>query len=160
MQNLVGSSIGLGHLICSLLSILFGTFIIILRKGTKTHKRVGYLYVIGMMLTNLTAFMIYRLYGSFGPFHIAAILSLFTTLAGMIPIWVRRPAIGWKFFHFTFMYWSVVGLYMALFAELLTRIPSTPFFTMVGIAMTIVMLIGLIYYRKMKDHWKKVFGLN
>mgnify|MGYP006270489875 CR=1 FL=1 len=32
------------------------------------------------------------------------------------------------------MYWSVVGLYAAFAAEILTRIPDTPFLNMVGLA--------------------------
>ena len=49
---------------------------------------------------------------------------------------------------------------MALMAELLTRIPATSFFTMVGLAMAIVMALGIIYFRRMKEPWMRVFGLN
>ena len=36
--------------------------------------------------------------------------------------------------HFSFMYWSVRGLYAAFAAEVLTRIPEANFFGMVGIS--------------------------
>lgn len=160
MQNLTGNWIGFTHLIFSITSLIFGTLVIVGRKGTPAHKKFGYIYVIAMTLTNLSAFMIYRLFGSFGLFHIAAIFSLATTYSGMIPMWLKKPNVGWKYFHFTFMYWSIIGLYMALVAELMTRIPSTPFFFMVGLAMTIVMIIGLFYYRRMKRHWMGIFGLE
>ena len=160
MQNLVGSEIGLSHLIFSLISVLFGTLVLIGKKGTKTHKKYGYIYLTSITLTNLTAFMIFRLFGIFGAFHYAALISLITTYSGIIPVWTKRPISGWKYFHFRFMYWSVIGLYMALVAEILTRIPDTPFFGMVGLAMAIVFLIGILYFKKKKDYWKQVFGLT
>ena len=160
MQNLVGNEIGLSHLIFSLISVLFGTLVIIGKKGTKVHKKYGYVYLIAITLTNLTAFMIYRLIGIFGAFHYAAIVSLVTTCSGIIPVWIKRPIHGWKYFHFSFMYWSVMGLYMALVAEILTRIPETPFFGMVGIAMAIVILVGFMHFKRKKKHWKIIFGLK
>jgi len=160
MQNLVGNEVGLIHLIFSLLSVLFGTVVILGRKGTKTHKNYGYVYLIAITLTNVTAFMIYRLFGYFGPFHFAALMSLSTTYAGIIPAWRKRPVKAWKYFHFRFMYWSVIGLYMAFVAELLTRIPGTPFFGMVGLASAMVFLAGIYFLKKKEAAWKKVFGLS
>lgn len=160
MQNLVGNEIGLSHLIFSLISVIFGSLVLIGKKGTKAHKRYGYVYLISITLTNLTAFMIFRLFGIFGAFHYAAIISLITTYSGIIPVWRKRPRTGWKYFHFRFMYWSVIGLYMALVAEILTRIPGTPFFGMVGLAMVIVLLMGIFYLKKKEASWKRVFGLT
>ena len=55
-------------------------------KGTSKHKRAGYFYCIAMLGVNITALMIYQLFGSFGIFHWLSILSLFTLCAGMIPV--------------------------------------------------------------------------
>ena len=156
MENLLHSPLGLVHLIFALVATITGSFVLGIRKGTKTHKRVGYTYFVSMVGLNGTAFMIYGLFGYFGVFHWAAVFSSLTILAGMIPIIKKKK--GWIYRHFNFMYWSVIGLYAAFAAETLTRVPETPFFGMVGIATGLIVLmgaIGLIRYRK---KWAAQFG--
>lgn len=104
--------------------------------------------------------MIYRLFKGWGVFHYTTIASLLTIGLGMIPIWTKRPSKKWKYLHFSFMYWSVMGLYAAFAAEVLTRIPKTPFFEMVGIATGIIMLTGGIVFRINKSKWMKLFGIE
>ena len=157
MEYLVGDKIGLIHLISSCLALLFGTFVLISKKGTKQHVKIGYLYVINMGILILTAFMIYRLFNGWGIFHYTTLLSLITILLGMIPIWTKKPVNKWKHLHFSFMYWSVIGLYAAFAAEILTRIPKTPFFGMVGIATGLIMLIGGVIFGINKAKWRKIF---
>jgi len=157
MENLVGNEIGLIHLISSCLALLFGTYILISKKGTKQHVKIGYLYVISMGILILTAFMIYRLFNGWGIFHYTSLLSLVTIALGMIPIWIKKPVNKWKYLHFSFMYWSVIGLYAAFAAEILTRIPKTPFFGMVGIATGVIMLVGGVLFGINKAKWKKIF---
>ncbi|CAM4350994.1 DUF2306 domain-containing protein [Gillisia hiemivivida] len=157
MGNLVGNEIGLIHLISSCLALLFGTFILIAKKGNKQHVKIGYLYLISMGILIITAFMIYRLFDGWGIFHYTALLSLVSILLGMIPIWTKKPKNSWKYLHFSFMYWSVIGLYAAFAAEILVRIPKTPFFGMVGLATGGIILIGGIIFGINKKKWIKIF---
>lgn len=160
MENLVGNNIGLVHLISSCFTIIFGTYILIAKKGTKQHIKIGYLYVISMVILIVTAFMIYRLFNGWGIFHYTTLLSLISIILGMVPIWTKKPVNKWKYLHFSFMYWSVIGLYAAFAAEILVRIPETPFFGMVGIATGIIMLVGGIIFGINKAKWVKVFGIE
>ncbi len=160
MNHLVGDTTGLIHLIASILSLLTGTYILLAQKGTKRHVKIGYVYVISMAIVIITAFMIYRLFDGWGIFHYTTIISLLTIAFGMIPIWTKKPTKSWKYLHFTFMYWSVIGLYAAFVAELITRIPETPFYAMVGFATGGVMLFGGIFFGINKAKWKKVFGIS
>ncbi|MBO3698827.1 DUF2306 domain-containing protein [Roseivirga sp. E12] len=157
MNNLVGSEIGLVHLIASLVATVAGTIVIGARKGTKFHKQVGYVYAISMLILNLTAFMTYRLFGTFGIFHYGAIGSLLTLLAGMIPA-IRRKSKRWIYRHLGFMYWSVIGLYAAFASETFTRIPETPFFGMVGIATGVIMLLGARFFIRYQKRWNEQFS--
>ena len=157
MENLVGDTTGLIHLISSCSALLFGTLVLMLKKGTKLHVKMGYIYLISMGVLILTALMIYRLFNSWGIFHYATLFSLLTIILGMLPIWTKKPTNTWKFRHFSFMYWSVIGLYSAFGAEILTRIPRAPFFGMVGLATVLILLIGGILFRKNKTKWIKVF---
>ncbi len=157
MENIVGDEIGLVHLISSCFALIFGTYILIAKKGTKQHIKIGYLYVISMGILILTAFMIYRLFNGWGIFHYTTLLSLLSIILGMVPIWTKKPLNKWKYLHFAFMYWSVIGLYAAFAAEILTRILKTPFFGMVGIATGAIMLIGGVFFGINKAKWGEIF---
>ena len=156
MNNIIGSDIGLVHLIASLIAMVSGQVVLSMKKGTKLHKQIGYLYVFSMLVLNATAFMTYRLFGGFGIFHFAAIGSSLTIMAGILPA-IRRKNKSWIYRHFTFMYWSVIGLYAAFASEALTRIPETPFFGMVGIATALIMAIGAVIFVRYKKIWKQQF---
>ena len=164
--NLVSNEIGLIHLIVSICALVFGTWVLAARKGTPTHRRVGYAYSVCMILLLVTAFMIYRLFGRFGVFHIAAIISTVTLLGGMIPVIRRKPKNSWLNLHFSFMYWSVFGLYAAFVAEMAVRLPvrtvfssATTFFIMVGVATFATMLVGQIIFFKKKKKWQKILSV-
>ena len=71
---------------------------------------------------------------------------------------------GYISLHFNFMYWSVIGLYGAFLAEILTRIPPLViqdrnilplFFGMVGVAIFIVMGLGFYFMSKKRKDWSK-----
>ena len=163
--NLVSNEIGLVHLIVSIFALIFGTWVLAARKGTRTHRRTGYAYTVSMLLLLATAFMIYRLFGRFGVFHIAAIVSTVTLLGGMIPVIRRKPKNSWLNLHFSFMYWSVFGLYAAFVAEMAVRLPIRTaftslqtFFTIVIVSTLATMLVGQIIFFKNKKKWQKIFA--
>jgi uncharacterized membrane protein len=105
MNTLIYDEIGAIHLLASILALITGTLVLLLKKGTVLHKRIGYLYVAGMVVLIVTAFSIYRLFGGFGIFHFAAIVSTLTLLAGLIPVLTRKPKVKWMEIHFMYMYW-------------------------------------------------------
>lgn len=119
MPQLTSSLTGSLHLIVYLIAMITGSMVLYMQKGTKRHRQIGYIYVIAMLLVNLSAFMIYRLFGGFGIFHFFAIISLLTLFAGMYPILTRKSE-NYLLTHFNYMYWSVVGLYCAFCSEILT----------------------------------------
>ena len=157
MEYLVGDTYGFIHLVSSIVALVTGTLVLIMKKGTVRHKQIGYVYVISMVFLLLTALMIYRLFNGWGIFHYTTIISLLTISLGMIPIWTKRPSRKWKYMHFSFMYWSVMGLYSAFVAEVITRIPETPFFGMVGVAFVLIMIAGGVCFGVNKSKWSSLF---
>jgi uncharacterized membrane protein len=141
--------IGRIHLASSLVALLAGTWIVLWPKGTATHRRVGWLYAISMLTLNVTALFIYRLTRTFGPFHVAAVASLATLIAGLIPAWRRKPADKWLDQHYYFMAYSYMGLLAAAVAETATRVPAvqtfaggpTPTFWIVVIVVSVAVFI-------------------
>lgn len=150
------STIGLIHLIASIAALIAGTWVITTQKGTEIHKRVGYVYAVSMTVLIITAFMIYRLFGGFGIFHFAAVISTVALLGGMIPAITRKPEKHWLSLHYNFMYWSVMGLYAAFVAEVLTRLPQVKGFTMVAAATLSVMALANIFYLVYKKRWQRI----
>ena len=159
MHTLVGDNIGLTHLISGLFALVFGGGVLILKKGTTIHKRVGYLYVASMTVMIGTSFGIYRLFGKFGVFHFLSLVSIFSLLAGMLPMLkkVRTPLDLET--HFKRMYWSVVGLYAAFAAESFVRIPKFgSFWAAVAWSFVGVFIVCFIAFIKMRPVWSNKFG--
>jgi uncharacterized membrane protein len=149
---MIHSSIGMLHLLSAGVSLIVGSWVLFSRKGTQLHKKIGYAYALAMVVVNVTAFCIYRLFSGFGPFHVAAIISLLTLVAGMVPAILRKPK-NWFDLHFAFMYYSVIGLYAAFVSETLVRIPGTHFGSMVGFATCLVMFIGIGFFQWKRKQW-------
>ena len=137
-------ALGLVHTLFGALALLFGLAVVVQRKGTRTHRRIGRAYFASMILLNATSFTIYDLYGRFGPFHTAAGISMATTAAGFLPAYLRRPRTTWMAVHGIFMGWSYVGLLAAFIAEIATRIPGVRFGTGVIGATALAMAGGAI----------------
>lgn len=163
LNSFISSEIGFAHLLSASLALIFGSIVLADAKGTVFHRRIGYLYTISMIALNITALMIYRLFGKFGVFHVAAIVSLLTLLAGMIPVILKKPRKNWLGMHFSFMYWSVLGLYAAFIAEMATRLPiktmfssAKTFFMTVAIATALTMIVGEIVFYKKKKAWHNI----
>jgi uncharacterized membrane protein len=159
MNTLVGDNIGLTHLISGLFALVFGGGVLILKKGTTIHKRVGYVYVASMVVLIISSFGVYRLFGKFGVFHALSLVSTFSLLAGMLPMLkkVRTPSDLET--HFKRMYWSVVGLYAAFAAESFVRIPKFgSFWAAVAWSFVIVFIVCFITFIKMRPVWSKKFG--
>ncbi|MES2574735.1 MAG: DUF2306 domain-containing protein [Bacteroidota bacterium] len=166
MEQIVSGTTGLIHLIVSIIALITGLAVLVMTKGTKKHKRVGYIYAISMILLNVTAFMIYKVYGKFGLFHWLAVGSCLTLFAGLYPV-LTKSGKNYLLKHFNFMYWSVVGLYTALMAEIFSRLPkiiltdtgnpTTAFYNGVGIGIGVVTTIAILFYIKYKPKWTKQY---
>ena len=138
------STLGFIHMIFGILALVAGTAVLFLRRGTRWHRTLGHLYLTNMLALNISALFIYRLYGSFGPFHWLALMSLLTLVAGMVPVFTRRPKGRWLELHASFINGSYVGLVAATAAEITSRIPGTEasFGLVVGGTSVVIMVVG------------------
>lgn len=157
-MNIVHNTFGLIHLIVSIAAVILGTMALFMKKGTKVHRKIGYAYATSMLIVIGTAFCIYRLMGTFSPFHIAAVISLVTLMLGMIPVLRRKPGSNWLGQHMSFMYYSVIGLYAAFFSEVMVRIPGTPFAVTVGVGTFVTFFIAIVIFAKKRTTWMKNHG--
>lgn len=141
------STIGYLHLLFSIISMITGLIVILNTKGTKFHKKVGNVYVVNMLLLNISSFFISNFNG-FSIFHFFAIVSLITILAGMYPVLKRSK--NWLQKHYYFMAWSVVGLYCAFWSEVGTRFVKNmqDFWWAVAIATFLTAFLGNYFIKK------------
>ncbi len=159
MNTLVGDNIGLTHLISGILAVIFGGLVLLLKKGTKTHRQIGYLYVTSMIVLIVSSFGIYRLFGKFGLFHFFSIVASTSLCLGIFPMLKKqRSAKDYKV-HFTRMYFSVVGLYAAFAAESFVRIPKMgSFWVVVAWTFILVVVSSIVVFIKKQKEWTAKFA--
>jgi uncharacterized membrane protein len=159
MNTLIGSNTGLIHLISGIVALIFGGAVLLMKKGTQIHRKVGYVYVFSMAILLISSFLIYRLFGRFGVFHVFSLISTFSLLLGMLPMFkkVRTPKDYET--HFKRMYWSVAGLYAAFAAESFVRIPKFGgFWQAVAWSFVLAFVVCFVAFIKMRPVWSRKFG--
>ena len=113
---------GFAHVTFGLASLVLGVGVFSLSKGTDLHRAVGALYVFSMFGLNVTAMLIYRVFGGFGVFHIVSLINLALLLVGFGTVLLQRPRRSWLRYHSYFMGWSYVGLVAATGTEITVRV--------------------------------------
>jgi len=157
------------HFAASVLAIGVGAVVVLLRpKGGRLHRRLGLVYVGAMLTLNVTALMIYRLFGGFGPFHAAALISLVGIALGWRSIFQARAKARqgdratralYIEAHYYWMTWSYVGLMAAFASEAITRLPQfhillgggRMFGVAVGVATAVVVGTGAVLIQLKKS---------
>ncbi len=158
--------IGWFHTIAAIIALITGSLVLAKTKGNKSHKILGYVYAICMLVVCSTAFVIYKVHGSFGVLHFFAVISTVTLLLGILPLYLKRSA-NYIVQHLSWMYWSVIGLYCAFAAEVFTRLPAILniqnsygiFYALVGLSTGAVGFVGSYYFKKKKVVWEKLFSV-
>lgn len=151
-------AISILHILAAVIAIVTGLWVVLNTKGTRRHRRVGYVYVVSMVTLNVSSFFIFKLTGEFSPFHVAAFLSLATVIAGFVPVYRRRPVQGWLHMHLQFMAWSYIGLLAAAAAEAAVRIPETRFWWAVIVSSVAIMMAGAIILARHRPRLLARFG--
>ena len=134
--------LGQAHFYMAIVAIAAGAIVVFRRKGTRFHRWSGRTYLLSMLTLNISALSIYDLWGHFGPFHAAAIFSLFTVLMGVNAVRRRKSFHDWKAVHAYWMSWSYVGLLAAAVSESATRYLDFNFGWSVAIATFLVIVAG------------------
>lgn len=103
------------HTALGITALVTGVSVLARRKGDRAHRTVGRVYVGAMLTLCLLSFGLRDstpFFAGYGPFHVAAVVSLVTVSAGAWVAWRRRSP-DWLEAHFMWMAWSYIGLVMA-----------------------------------------------
>ena len=101
-----------GHVLAAASALLVGAAVLLLPKGTQTHRAIGAVYVLALVVVNVAALSLHR-ENTFGVFHVLAVASLVTIVVGLSPLllgWRSPPVIAT---HAYCMAWSYAGLVAA-----------------------------------------------
>lgn len=148
--------IGIIHTLFAIIAIIVGLMIFLMRKGTRRHRTMGYVYIISMLGLNITALMIYKVLGFFGPFHVLALISLAALFAGWWPAYRKKPPEKWLRKHYEGICWSYIGLMAALVAEIAVRLPwvkgfGKAFAIVTFVSSFIIVFIGAYFMHRFRE---------
>ena len=97
---MIHSAMGLVHTVTAVLALLVGVLIFFRPKASRLHRMLGYVYSASMLTMLVTAFLIYRLTGSFNVLHIFAVISTATLGRGLYHAITRQPKGAWLDPHY------------------------------------------------------------
>lgn len=149
MNEILHSSVSVVHFGAALIAMITGTYILFTGKGTRSHRRMGRVYVVSMVVLLLTAFQIYFLFGRFGVIHWGAVGSVIALLIGVLSVLFRHTVPAWLAWHYLGMGASVTGLYAAFLVESTYRLfpPAYFWWVTMGSANLVFLIGGLLLYR-------------
>jgi uncharacterized membrane protein len=101
-----------GHVLAALSALGAGATVVLLPKGTHTHRVIGTGYVLALVLVNLAALSLHR-EDTFGVFHALAVASLVTIAVGLSPLLLGKRSPMVMTTHAYCMTWSYAGLVAA-----------------------------------------------
>jgi len=98
------------HALPGLLAVILGSIVLLSKKGTKTHKRRGYIWLGLMLLISLTAIFIQEINpGSYSLIHLLIPWTIFSIIFGIYAIQKFKVTKNkvWRNLH----QWTMVGLF-------------------------------------------------
>jgi uncharacterized membrane protein len=99
-MNLDLFPLGWVHLVASLAALAVGILVLLRPKGTPVHRRLGRVYALALLVTNVKALGIYRRGLFFFP-HWLAIAALVVTTVGVLAAHFKVPRRAWLHVHLT-----------------------------------------------------------
>ena len=101
-----------GHVLAAFSALGAGVAVLLSPKGTHTHRVIGTVYVLALVLVNVAALSLHR-ENNFGVFHALAVVSLVTITIGLSPLLFGKRSPMVIATHAYCMTWSYAGLVAA-----------------------------------------------
>ena len=101
-----------GHVVAASSALVVGAAVLLSPKGTHTHRVIGTVYVLALVLVNVAALSLHR-ESTFGVFHALAVVSLVTVAVGLSPLFLGKRSPLAIATHAYCMTWSYAGLVAA-----------------------------------------------
>ncbi len=130
-----------GHVVAAFSALGAGAAVLLVPKGTHTHRVIGAGYVGALVLVNVAALSLHR-EDIFGVFHVLALVSLVTIGVGLSPLLLGRRSPMVIANHAYFMTWSYAGLVAAGCGQLTVAVGPESGAWVVPLAIATVLSVG------------------
>ncbi|MEE9430179.1 MAG: DUF2306 domain-containing protein [Melioribacteraceae bacterium] len=122
ITNWVHSTFGGIHFVSSIIGLVTGAYILLARKGTNIHKKIGYVFSVSLLLVNISALFIYDFNdGSISVFHYLIPVSLIFLIYGIYPMFGKKRNSKSLNKHIIGMNGAALGLWAAGASEYFIR---------------------------------------
>jgi uncharacterized membrane protein len=105
-------AVATGHVLAAFSALGVGVAVLLSPKGTHTHRVIGTVYVLALVLVNVAALSLHR-ENTFGVFHALAVVSLVTIAIGLPALLFGKRSPMVIATHAYCMTWSYAGLVAA-----------------------------------------------
>jgi len=136
-------AIATGHLVAAVSALLVGAVVLLLPKGTPTHRAIATVYVLALLLLNVAALSLHR-EDAFGVFHALAVASLVTIAVGLSPLLLGKRSPQVIATHAYCMTWSYAGLVAAGCGQLAAAVGQGAGAWVVPVVIGAVLSVGAV----------------
>jgi uncharacterized membrane protein len=133
-----------GHIMAAVSALFVGAAVLLLPKGAHTHRLIGTVSVLALVVVNVAALSLHR-ENAFGVFHALAVVSLVTIGVGLVPLLLGGRSLPVIANHAYCMAWSYAGLVAAGSGQLVGAVGEDGPWVPVVIA-TVLLIGGAIIF--------------
>lgn len=107
------------HVSAVILSYITGFIVFVKPKGGKSHKNIGKIYAVSMLIGSLVTFGMYSFSDGLNIFHFFSIITITSVSAGWYSItkYIKTRKSRWLVKHYFNMAYSFMGLNLAAIAQ-------------------------------------------
>jgi uncharacterized membrane protein len=135
-----------GHVVAAVSALGAGAAVLLSPKGTHTHRVIGAVYILALLLVNVAALSLHR-ENTFGVFHALAVVSLVSIAVGLSPFLFGKRSPMVIATHAYCMTWSYAGLVAAGCGQLTVAVAQNAGTWVVPLAIaTVLSISGVIIF--------------
>jgi uncharacterized membrane protein len=150
--------IATSHIVAAVTALLAGVAALLQPKGTRTHRRIGIVYVLGLVLVNVAALSLHR-ENAFGVFHALAVASLVTIAIGLSPLLLGKRSETVIVTHAYCMTWSYAGLVAAGCGQLTVAVgQDLPAWVVPAVIGTVLTVSGVIIFGRVPSTFDRILA--
>jgi uncharacterized membrane protein len=147
-----------GHVVAASSALVVGAAVILSPKGTRTHRVIGTVYVLALVLVNVAALSLHR-ENTFGVFHALAVASLVTIAVGLSPLLLGKRSPAAVVTHAYCMTWSYAGLVAAGCGQLAVAVGRDAGAWVVPVAIVAVLSIsGVVIFGRVPSVLNRILA--
>jgi uncharacterized membrane protein len=150
--------IATSHIVAAVTALLAGVAALLQPKGTRTHRRIGIVYVLALVLVNVAALSLHR-ENAFGVFHALAVASLVTIAIGLSPLLLGKRSETVIVTHAYCMTWSYAGLVAAGCGQLTVAVgQDLPAWVVPVVIGTVLTVSGVIIFGRVPSTFDRILA--